>query len=97
MSIRGFKTALAYGEKLKKFKDADAAERYFLARKDKLLKKFEKNCAKHSLFLPDYSVESLKKLEKLYFDLCGTGGLPPYSLPNMAELMYNQGRDRNQQ
>lgn len=74
MSIRGFKAALAYGEKLKKFKDADAAERYFLARKDKLLEKLEKNCAKQGLFVPDYSVESLKKLEKLYFDLCGTGG-----------------------
>ena len=73
-SISGFKAALAYGEKLKKFKDAEQAERYFLARKDKLLKKFEKNCAKHSLFLPDYSVESLKKLEKIYFNLCESDG-----------------------
>ena len=41
------------------------AEKYFFAYKDKLLGKFEKKCAQYNFFTPDYSVESLKKLEKI--------------------------------
>ncbi len=69
MTRLGLKAALRYGEKLSKFKDMEAAEEYFFACKDKLLRKFEKKCAQYSLFNPDYSVESLKTLEKIYFDL----------------------------
>ena len=55
--IMGWNTSVSYTH----LKDADAAERYFLARKDKLLEKLEKNCAKHGLFVPDYSVDVYKR------------------------------------
>ena len=35
--------------------------------------KFEKKCAQYNFFTPDYSVASLKKLEKIYFDLYEAG------------------------
>ena len=73
MTRPGLKAALKYGEKLPKFKSMAEAEKYFFARKDKLLGKFEKKCEQYSFFTPDYSVESLKKLEKTYFDLYETG------------------------
>lgn len=73
MTRPGLKAALKYGEKLPKFKSMAEAEKYFFARKDKLLGKFEKKCQQYSFFTPDYSVESLKKLEKTYFDLYEAG------------------------
>ena len=73
MTRPGLKAALKYGEKLPKFKSMAEAENYFFARKDKLLGKFEKKCQQYSFFTPDYSVESLKKLEKTYFDLYEAG------------------------
>ena len=42
MTRPGLKAALKYGEKLPKFKSMAEAEKYFFARKDKLLGKFEK-------------------------------------------------------
>lgn len=73
MTRPGLKAALKYGEKLPKFKSMAEAEKYFFARKDKLLDKFEKKCEQYSFFTPDYSVESLKTLEKTYFDLYEAG------------------------
>ena len=69
MTRLGLKAAFRYGEKLTAFKSMEEAEKYFFTYKDKLLGKFEKKCAQYNFFTPDYSVESLKKLEKIYFDL----------------------------
>ena len=69
MSKQGLNAALKYGEKLKEFNDISEAEDYFLSYKNDLIKKFEILCVQNSYFLPDYTVESLKKLEKWYFDL----------------------------
>ena len=67
MTRPGLKAALKYGEKLPKFKSMAEAEKYFFARKDKLLGKFEKKCEQYSFFTPDYSVESLKKLDPVAY------------------------------
>lgn len=45
------------------------AEEYFYAYKDHLSNKLKLICKNHLYFVPDYSVESLKVLEKWYFDL----------------------------
>lgn len=68
MSRYGMEIAIEYGKKLKKFRDISKAEDYFFSYKDNLLKKLETFCAKNSCFVPDYTVESLKKIEKWYFD-----------------------------
>ena len=73
MTRLGLKAAFRYGEKLTAFKSMEEAEKYFFTYKDKLLGKFEKKCAQYNFFTPDYSVESLKKLEKIYFDLYDAG------------------------
>ena len=69
MSKQGLKAALKYGEKLREFNDISEAEEYFLSYKDDLIKKLEMLCMQNPYFLPDYTVESLKKIEKWYFDL----------------------------
>lgn len=73
MSKYGMKIAFEYGKKLKKFHDISKAEDYFFSYKDNLLKKLESFSAQNSYFLPDYTVESLKKIEKWYFDLYEKG------------------------
>lgn len=42
--------------------------------KDNLLRKIETISVKTSYFQPDYTVESLKRIEKWYFDLYEKGG-----------------------
>lgn len=69
MSEYGLKIAVKHGKKLKKFKDISKAETYFFLYKDKLLGKLETICRQNSYFLPDYTVESLKGIEKWYFVL----------------------------
>ncbi len=69
MSVYGLKMAAKYGEKLEEFKDLSDAEDYFISYKDCLLNKFEEICAQKSCFEPDYTVESLKRIEKWYFEL----------------------------
>ena len=69
MSKYGLKIAIKYGEKLNEFNDISEAEDYFFSYKDNLLDKFETICSQNSYFSPDYTVESLKKIEKWYFDL----------------------------
>lgn len=69
MSRYGLKIAIQYGKTLKKFRDISEAEDYFFSYRDNLLNKFETICRQNSCFLPDYTVESLKRIEKWYFDL----------------------------
>ncbi len=63
------KVAYQYGEKLQSFKNKQEAEEYFYAYRTCLSNKLKSICKNHSCFLPDYTVESLKVLEKWYFDL----------------------------
>lgn len=69
MSKYGLKVAVKYGEKLKKFSSKSEAEDYFFLYKNNLLNKLEIICKLNACFLPDYTVESLKKIEKWYFDM----------------------------
>ncbi len=69
MSKYGLKAAIKYGKKLKEFHDITEAEDYFISYKDELLKKLEAVNTQNSNFLPDYTVESLKRIEKWYFEL----------------------------
>ena len=69
MSKYGLKAAIKYGEKLSEFNDISEAEDYFFSYKDYFLNKFETICSQNSYFSLDYTVESLKKIEKWYFDL----------------------------
>lgn len=73
MSKYGLKVAIKYGKKLKKIHDISEAEDYFFSYKDDLLKKLEAVSTQNSYFLPDYTVESLKRIEKWYFDLYEKG------------------------
>lgn len=74
MSGLGFNAALSYGKDLKSFKSKEKAEKYFLSYKDKLLAELEKACCKYHFFVCDYSVESLKNIEKIYFNLYESKG-----------------------
>lgn len=69
MSKYSLNVALQYGEKLKKFSNLDEAEQYYLINKNCLLNKLEVLCKDNFSFLPDYTIDSLKQLEKWYFDL----------------------------
>ena len=70
MSEKSIKTAIKYGEKLKEFSDQSEAERYFLSYKDDMLNRLKELCGQNPGFDPDFTVESLKKIEKRYFELC---------------------------
>ena len=69
MSKYAFNTAIKYGEKLCGFNNLSEAEDYFILRKDFLLNKLKAVSTQTSAFVPDNTVESLKKIEKWYFDL----------------------------
>ncbi len=69
MSEHSLIIALEYGEKLKEFDDISQAEKYFISYKAELLNKLKAICVQSVGFFPDYSIESLKNIEKLYFQL----------------------------
>ena len=69
MSKKGIEAATAYGRKLTAFAGQAEAEQYFFAYRDALLRKAEEISRFSSSFRADYTVESLKTLEKWYFEL----------------------------
>ena len=69
MSKAGLNAAVAHASRLKSFADLKDAEEYFFSYRDKLLKKIAALCLYTDLFAADYSADSLKELEKWYFDL----------------------------
>ncbi|WP_208025362.1 hypothetical protein [Bacillus salipaludis] len=69
MSKQGLKAAIQYGEKLPVFKGLKEAQTFFFNYKDELLKQFELISQESTLFKANYKVESLKGLEKWYFEL----------------------------
>lgn len=69
MSEHSLIIALKYGEKLKEFDDIAQAEKYFISYKDELLNRLEAISEQLDGFSPDYTIESLKNIEKLYFQL----------------------------
>ena len=69
MSKYSLNIAIKFGKMLRKFSNKSKAEDYFISYKDDLLSRLKVISAQASAFFPDYTVESLKKLEKWYFDL----------------------------
>ena len=69
MSEHSLIIALKYSEKLKEFDDIAQAEKYFISYKDELLNRLEAISGQLDGFSPDYTIESLKDIEKLYFPL----------------------------
>lgn len=69
MSGYALKAAIKHGEELIEFGSISEAEKYFISRKDFLLDRLKAVSAQSSVFIPDYTVESLKELEKRYFDM----------------------------
>ena len=63
------KAAIEYGDILRSFKDLSEAEDFFYTYKDIILKNLESISLRNALFTADYSVDSLTKIEKWYFDL----------------------------
>ena len=69
MSKYSLNIAMEYGETLRAFSDKSEAEDYFISYKDALLNRLKEISIQTSAFFPDYTIESLKKIEKWYFDL----------------------------
>lgn len=69
MSKHSLNIAVKYGESLRKFRDQSEAEDYYISYKDDLLNRLKAISTQASAFFPDYTIESLKKLENWYFNL----------------------------
>ena len=69
MSKYGLKIAKEYGEKLQSFYNKEDAERYFDLYRNNAVDIVEKIIKSYDNLKLDYSVESLKNIEKLYFEL----------------------------
>ncbi|WP_340676737.1 hypothetical protein [Paraglaciecola sp.] len=79
MSRQGMKAALQYGEQLPAYSSASEAESFLFQLKDSTL---EALISEHGLAIGlDYSSESLKRLEKWYFEVgCPKAGVGGYSM-----------------
>ncbi len=69
MSKYSLNIAIKYGKTLREFSDISEAENYFISYKNYLLNRLNAISTQEYAFFPDYTIESLKKLEKWYFDL----------------------------
>lgn len=96
MSVEGMKAAKEYATKLKCFNSQEEAEEYFEEYIYTVLEMFlELSEQFASVFKPDFSVESLKSLEKLYFtlfenDLFDEKGLHRSLFERMIEVYWGQ-------
>ena len=63
MSKHSLNIAVKYGESLREFRDQSEAENYYISYKDDLLNRLKAISTQASAFFPDYTIESLKKLE----------------------------------
>ena len=68
-SKKSYELFLKHGESLKSFSSKEKAEEFFFSLKDYLIKELESLCLKYNLFNMDYTIESIKNIEKVYFDL----------------------------
>jgi hypothetical protein len=72
MSRQGREIALKYGQQLPAFESLVEAEQYYRALRERHLALLVEIPAEQPSFIPNYSPESLKQLEKLYFQLYDT-------------------------
>lgn len=100
MSKSGLKAAIAYGGNLNSFKNVSEAEEYFFSYKKDLLNRIESIYPNNDFFTADYSVDSLLKLEKLYFDLCEKKefskiGMTQEAFERIMEIYFGETAVRN--
>lgn len=100
MSKYSLNIAHQYGEKLESFNSLEEAKQYFLSYKDSLLKRLEDLCKDNSFFSPDYTIDSLKQLEKWYFglfenNLFDTIGLDREEFENLMSIYFGAVVVRN--
>ncbi|MBO4701244.1 MAG: hypothetical protein J5625_01145 [Lachnospiraceae bacterium] len=69
MSKAGLKAALLYGSKLKSFNSISDAKEFYFTFYNRLKDEFIDLCKENEILFTNYSVESLKDLEKWYFEL----------------------------
>ena len=69
MSKQGLNTAIQYGESLEEFNNKIEAENYFMSYKNHLLERLKIISKQTNDFFLNYTEESLKEIEKWYFDL----------------------------
>lgn len=69
MSREGMKAARAHGELLPSFPSLEAAEQALHEMRDDLTQELPRAAVSTTAFSPDFSPESLKGLERWYFDL----------------------------
>ena len=75
MSNNGLKAALQFGEKLDSFDNLTEAENYFGSYRENQINALAELCTNENFkFSMDYTVDSLKEIEKLYFVLCESDG-----------------------
>jgi hypothetical protein len=72
MSKQGRKIAIEYGEKLPSFSSQEEADQYYSDYREKHLILLSNVTKDQLVFRPDFSPESLKSLEKWYFQLYET-------------------------
>ena len=68
-SKKSYELVLKHSQKLKSFSSKEDAEEFFFSLKDNLLKKLENICTDCAFFKMDYTLESIKNIEKWYFEL----------------------------
>jgi hypothetical protein len=95
MSEEGLKAAIKYGENLHEFESIKEAEVFFLKFKDELLKQLELVSKESDNFNVDYKIESLKNLEKWYFELCEKNefvmlGLDRYDFEKVIAIYFGE-------
>ena len=95
MSKYSLNIAIKYGETLREFSNKSEAENYFISYKDNLLNRLKAISIQTSAFFLDYTIESLKKVEKWYFDLYekqsfGQVGLTQEEFESMMSVYWGE-------
>ncbi len=80
MTKAGLEAALGYGKSLKEFNNDSEAEKYFFDYKKRMIKEFEQICSRTEVFEADYTVDSLKTLERWYFDIWETNDFASFEV-----------------
>jgi len=73
MGRKGLKIAVQVGLKRRKFTDLAAAEKYYDTLKEEIFSLVDELQKAYPSEVLDYSPESLKAIEKIYFDYCDHG------------------------
>lgn len=87
MSRAGREVAYRYGENLPAYPDLATATAALLKEKDRLVNLIVKRAGRTSPDLVDFSVESLLRVEKWYFEQQSSGGIFKFLHPFPAETM----------